>query len=539
MHSIRSKITLMTVTAIVIVMVTAAVSGVMAIRDIGNESAKRTLLLLCETGEKNLDHYFQSVEQSVEMVSAYVESDLDGLDDEKLEAHMKRVDEIFKRLTYKTQGVTTYYYRLDPEVSRKVKGFWYVNVDGGGFKKHEVTDLTLYDEDSDKSGLVWFTVPKDTGEAVWLSPYVTENLDVRVISYNVPVFYDHKFIGVIGIEIEYTTMAEQVDNIRLYETGYAFINDKEGNIVYHPEVNVMENAETIKVPNGMLSEEKFIRYNFHGEDKMAVWLPLVNGMRLNVTVPVSEINREWVDWSVKIVILFAVLLLLFIILITTFTGRITKPLTELAYAARELDKGNYDVKLNYNGKDEVGTLTRTFNRMSAHLRTYISDLNDLAYADALTSVHNRGAFDIYVKNMETELKQSEGNMEFAVCVFDCNRLKRVNDQNGHDKGDIYLKETASVICEVFDHCPVFRTGGDEFATILMDKSYEKRDELIRKFDERCAERRAAASEVWNEVDVARGLAVYDPEQDDIVNDVIHRADKTMYENKWKTENGRN
>ena len=34
-------------------------------------------------------------------------------------------------------------------------------------------------------------------------------------------------MGVIGIEIDYSTMAEQVESIRLYENGYAFINVSE------------------------------------------------------------------------------------------------------------------------------------------------------------------------------------------------------------------------------------------------------------------------------------------------------------------------
>lgn len=174
MNSIRTKITLMTVGVIVVAMIVAAVLGVTAIRNLGTGSANEKLLLLCESGEKNLDSYFESVEQSVEMVSAYVEADLseqEGADlgDDELEAHLDRVSNIFKRMTYKTNGILTYYYRIDPTVSKKAKGFWYVNLDGEGFKKHEVTDITQYDM-NDTSKLVWFTVPRMTGEAVWLPP---------------------------------------------------------------------------------------------------------------------------------------------------------------------------------------------------------------------------------------------------------------------------------------------------------------------------------------------------------------------------------
>ena len=95
MRSLRTRITLMTACAIIVSMLVAMVLGVSALRTIGQRNANQTLLLLCEAGEKNLDLYFERVEQSVEMVSAYVQSDLDGLEDGQLQAHLDRVSDIF------------------------------------------------------------------------------------------------------------------------------------------------------------------------------------------------------------------------------------------------------------------------------------------------------------------------------------------------------------------------------------------------------------------------------------------------------------
>lgn len=533
MHSIKTKITAVTLCVIMIAMAAASGLGSVAIRNIGTRSAEQTLLLLCETGEKNLDHYFESAAQTVDMVAAYTESDLSGLDDESLQAHLNRVSGFFRKLSYRTYGMLTYYYRIDPTVSENVKGFWYVNMDGERFLPHEVTDITLYDT-ADTSRLVWFTVPKATGEAVWLPPYITDNLNARVISYNVPIYFRGRFVGVIGIEIDYSTMAEEVNHITLYESGYAFLNDAEGKLIYHPHMDVTALDAQPAVPAGLLSGEKFIRYTYEGVEKQAVWLPLNNGMHLNVTVPVREINAEWQRWTRTVNLTFTVLLAAFAVIIMTFTGRITKPLRKLTAAAEQIDRGNYDIDLDYKGRDEVGILTRTFKTVTAHLKTYISDLNDLAYADALTSLHNKGAFDIYIRDMQ-ELIEAGETPAFAVCIFDCNNLKHINDHNGHDKGDVYLKETAAIICEVYDHSPAFRIGGDEFAALLMKHDYERREELLALFDEKCAQKRLEEAEVWKQVDVARGMAVYDPQEDESANDAVRRADKSMYENKWTTK----
>ena len=537
MNSIRTKTTLLFVCVLIVAMTIITLLGVAAIRNIGNSSSEQMLFLLCESGQKDLDSYFESVEQSVEMVSAYVASDLEGLKEDQLAQHLTRVRDIFARLAYRTNGVLTYYYRIDPAISETEKGFWYVNLDGDGFEEHAPTDITLYDVEN-TSALVWFTVPRATGTSIWLPPYITDNLDVRVISYNVPVYWNERFIGVIGIEIDYSTMAEQVDHITLYENGYAFINDAEGSLIYHPHIDVASLTEPLTVPDGLLTDHRDIRYTFEGVEKQAVCLPLSNGMRLNVSVPVSEINALWQRWINQIFVISVALIVIAVFITMRFTGRITKPLHELTEVAERINDGDYDSHLEYSGDDEVGILTSAVNKLTAHLKTYITDLNNLAYADALTSVHNKGAFDLYVAKMQTEMEASGKKPEFAICIFDCNELKAVNDQNGHDKGDIYIKATCALICEVFDHSPVFRIGGDEFAVVLQNADYEKREELLQRFDETELEWRTEADVSWEQVDVARGMAVYDPETDESVNDVVRRADKLMYEDKWQGKQGK-
>ena len=526
MNSIRTKITLLTVCAIVVTTLIATLMGVIAIRNIGSRNSEQMLRLLCKTGGKDLDSYFESVEQSVEMVSAFVESDLEGLTVEQLPEHLERAKDIFARMSYRTHGVLTYYYRIDPAFSKTAKGFWFVNLDGEGFKEHEVTDITLYDT-GDTSALVWFTVPKATGRPIWLPPYITDNLDVRVISYNTPIYMDGRFLGVVGIEIDYSTMAAEVDHITLYENGYAFINDEKGAIIYHPRMDVTMMETQPQVPDGLLGKDNFVRYQYEGVEKEAVWLPLENGMRLNVTVPMAEINAGWQRWVWEIFLVSLAVLAVFSLITSHFAGQITKPLQELTEVAEKVNAGDYDCRLDYSGNDEVGTLTTAFNGLTSHLKSYISDLSDLAYADALTSVHNKGAFDIFIQKLQEDTPQA-----FAVGIFDCNNLKSVNDSSGHDKGDLYLKAACAIICETFDHSPVFRIGGDEFAVVLQGSDFEKREELLRAFDAACAEKRSGSDVSWEQVDIARGIAVYDPERDRSVHDVVRRADRLMYENKW-------
>ncbi|MBR0367195.1 MAG: diguanylate cyclase [Clostridia bacterium] len=531
MNSLRTKITLLTVCVVIIALVTVTFLSVLFIRNNERLESNQLLLLLCETGERNLDYYFDSVERSVKKVASFVEEDLDGLEDEQLSAHIERVGKYFDEMAYRTNGVLTYYYRIDPAVSQNVKGFWYTDLDGEGLVPHEVTDITLYDTE-DTSKLVWFTVPKHTGQAIWLPPYITDNLDKRVISYNVPIYYGRQFVGVVGIEIDYSTMAGQVENIRLYNNGYAFLSDAEGEVFFHPRIDVTQLTEDTKpeAPEGLVSDSTFVTYRYGGVEKQAAWLPLCNGMRLYVSVPIMETEGEWQSLIRGILIVSAVVLLCMSTFTLYYTGRITRPLQQLTEAAELADSGNYDFTLEYDGDDEVGRLTRTFKRLTDHTKDHISDLNKRVYIDALTSVKNKGAFSTAIDTLQQRIDSRE-DMAFAIGVFDCDDLKIVNDQYGHDKGDVYLKTACRLICKIFQHSPVFRIGGDEFAVILQNDDYVNREALLDRFDVAKADISASTENRWEQVHIAKGIAVYDPGTDSCAIDTVRRADSIMYANK--------
>ena len=378
MHSIRTKFTFTVVSVIILTLSIAMVISVVSIRKLGRDDADQMIHLTATTGAMNLEQYFESVERSVRTVSTLVSDSFDDMPFEDLDNQVERARNLFGRIAYNTNGVLTYYFRIDPEISKDVKGFWYVYEDGEGFKEHEVTDITQYDT-SDTSALVWFTVPKTTGEGVWLPPYSTENLGARVISYNVPVYWNDRFVGVIGIEIDYEMLKNEVENISIFKTGYAFILDENGNVFYHPQLDSAQlNLETTAIDGSeQFIGSNHIRYNYEGVEKEAVWIPLSNNMQLYVCAPVSEINSGWTGMIWILLIVLLAILAIAIIAMMRFAGRITKPLQDLTEAAKQLDEGNYDFSLEYDKDDEIGILTRTFKQLAANTKEKISEMEKL------------------------------------------------------------------------------------------------------------------------------------------------------------------
>lgn len=533
MRSLRTRITVtMLVVIYVALLIVTLISAVFIQRTESRES-EEILMSMCEAGVRSLDYYFDSVEDTVIRVSSYAQDHLDGIDDDKLEKHMKIVNDYFDMMASKTKGVLTYYYRIDPSVSSEVEGFWYVNLSGQGFEEHEVTDITLYDVE-DTTKLVWFTVPKHEGRAIWLPPYVTDNLDVYVISYDAPVYYNDTFIGVVGIEVDYSIMAQEVDSIRLYNDGYAFLSDERGYLFYHPQIDVTElsSGEVFEIPyNTEAEDNNVVLYNYEGVDKKAVWLPLRNGMRLNVSIPI-EVNQAT---SKRLVLNIAIctieVLIAASLFLMIYTKRITSPLVDLTKAAEKVEKGEYDFTLTYDKDDELGRLTRAFRKLSDNVKEHINDLNSQVFVDSLTHVKNKGALAKALDQLQKEIEEGEEAPEFAIGAFDCDNLKLINDRYGHDKGDIFLKTACFAISDVFKHSPVFRMGGDEFNVILRNEDFSNMKDLIEEFDRKVTMINESVGNPWEKVWISKGFAVYDKARDENVIDVMKRADNLMYENK--------
>ncbi len=539
MRSLRTKLTVTMLFVIFAVILVITLLSAIFIRNTASRKSDQLLLMLCENGQYSLNYYFDSVQSSVNNITTFVEDDIKGLGDAEFKEHMENAREYFDFVISHTDGVLTYYYRIDPSVSSTEKGFWYTNLDGTGFVEHEVTDITLYDV-NDTSKLVWFTVPKFEGKSIWLPPYVTDNLDVKVISYDAPIYYKGAFIGVIGIEIDYSAMAKEVDSIKFYDNGYAFLSDSDGTLFYHPYIDVANLPEGItkQMPYSNKAESSSARYVYDGVLKEAVWLPLSNGMYLNITVPISETQGEWRGLIINILISAVIAMIAAGVFLVFTLGLITKPLEQLTEAAEQIDKGNFDVDLQYNKDDEIGRLTKSFKKLSGNMKAHINALNEQAFIDSLTHVRNKGAFLLAIEELQEQINNGSVDPNFALGEFDCDGLKRINDEYGHDKGDIYLKKACRTISDVFKRSPIYRVGGDEFFIILKNEDFNNKDFLLGRLDIVIDEINASAKEPWEQVWLSRGFAIYDPANDNIVQKIMQRADMLMYENKRERKMGR-
>ena len=148
-----------------------------------------------------------------------------------------------------------------------------------------------------------------------------------------------------------------------------------------------------------------------------------------------------------------------------------------------------------------------------------------AYTDALTGAKSKLAFLEISDQLDRGIE--DGSIkEMAIALFDVNNLKLINDTYGHDTGDDYIKKAFAIICECFDHSPVFRTGGDEFVAVLRGRDYENRRQLLAQFN-----RKIESNQAGGDVVISIGIADYIPGDDNSCKRIFDRADALMYERK--------
>ncbi len=206
---------------------------------------------------------------------------------------------------------------------------------------------------------------------------------------------------------------------------------------------------------------------------------------------------------------------------------------------KALDKGAYD----YLTKNEVKTvaLNRAIRRamqrkkLESSVRESFEKLEKLAIRDGLTGLYNHRHFREVLKN---EFKKSKRHMQPLSCIMiDLDYFKAVNDNHGHQFGDIVLVKAAKILMKlVRDTDFVARYGGEEFFIVLPNTDLQGAfilAERIRKEFENNAFKKDKISE---KVTISTGLS--STSDDNVMNDedMITNADKALYLAKWRGRN---
>lgn len=154
-------------------------------------------------------------------------------------------------------------------------------------------------------------------------------------------------------------------------------------------------------------------------------------------------------------------------------------------------------------------------------------LHDMALTDHMTGLYNRTAFNEHTSDYNYAI---DSFSPLGVIQFDVNNLKTVNDTLGHEKGDQMITAVAEGLKLAFqDGCKTYRTGGDEFLTIIRSSDpVSVYNEGIKVLQEYCLEKNRQ-SDLGFKLRIAHGFVLVKGNLS--LSEAIEEADTLMYENK--------
>lgn len=157
----------------------------------------------------------------------------------------------------------------------------------------------------------------------------------------------------------------------------------------------------------------------------------------------------------------------------------------------------------------------------------------LAITDPLTEVYNRRQFENII-SVEFD-RTRRYRFPLSCLMVDVDRFKLINDEHGHQTGDLVLKELAKLISMNIRNVDVLaRWGGEEFVVLMPHTDSESAHlsslRLLKKVSEHEYPR------ISGGITVSIGVASADSPEIETSEHLIHRADLAMYEAK---KNGRN
>ncbi len=366
----------------------SGICGVISIKEstrTASEESGEILTLQTKQYAGDLDAQFSMISQSVDTLASVCMKQLVDFEQFKsssqyVEDYTNALMDVLEESAQNTEGALTCYIRYNPEFTEPTSGIFLTRNDAeSDFDSVTPTDFSIYDPD-DLAHVGWYYIPVNNQKPTWMDPYLNENINVYMISYVVPLFIDGTSVGIVGMDIDFTKIQENVQDATFYDTGYAFLTNAENDILFHPHLETGTKASE-DTKYGMKQMAAFLEneqkadqvhtYTCSGEKYDSSYTVLNNGMKVGSCVPEQEVMKAATTTAHKIFIGFAVSLVLSLCIGLCFSFYITKPLktiTDIIQITAELNFQPHEAMHRLcKRKDETGKMALAVQNMQQHI----------------------------------------------------------------------------------------------------------------------------------------------------------------------------
>lgn len=239
----------------------------------------------------------------------------------------------------------------------------------------------------------WYTRAKKEKKTIWTPPYIDADTKELIVTCATPVLTKKKnFSGVAGFDVHLTTIEQGILKLDIGYNSYAFLIDKQGKVLVRPGMkkgdlkwdssyktdNLLNTGNPVytKIIRKMTQGAKGIG-TYEDPDKGDIFIAYSPIKAINasmgIVVEKNKVIQPAKTTQMYITIACSIVLVLSIIIGIFIGNGITRPINELTRAADLISQGKMDLDvLSEERKDEIGILTKSFNRLVISLKMALS-----------------------------------------------------------------------------------------------------------------------------------------------------------------------
>jgi len=237
----------------------------------------------------------------------------------------------------------------------------------------------------------WFKSPIDLSKSRWSEPYFDEGGgDQMMATYSVPVKDSTgRNVAILTADVSLTSLTQLFSSMKLYDDSYTFIISRTGVYIVHPDstklltTTIYDVAERSGVSKLAELGDRMLNGNSgrmdlrlaSGKLYSIVYGPIKNGWSTSYLSPYREVYSELKgQMAVAVIVMILDMLLLFFVVRRIIT-RTSNPITEFAFTALNIAKGNFNTKLpEVKTQDEIRRLRDSLDFMVRSIKEYMTEL---------------------------------------------------------------------------------------------------------------------------------------------------------------------